>query len=273
MKLTEEEVMILEDMKRIESIQEEIESYLIEKYGLENLEEGIVPRWISRPVGFLTSPLTRFKKHYITGKGDVWYTHRDTKLMKKKNSGETLNADEQDRVKVLDKIQQDVRDGTPGTAATNGTPAKPPVKSLLDQDKEAISKIKDAKRDEKFYKKELKSKSKDFDNAKKLDLQSVMTQKKKELVFGDGMDPKKAEKKIKKNIKQYKQDQQDKLKDSMSNKGTVSANASKTERDLVKANREFNSANINYDNAKNKTKSAEYNRESVEDKIKNLRYK
>ena len=59
----------------------------------------------------------------------------------------------------------------------------------------------------------------------------------------------------------------------MSNKGAVSANASKTEKDLVKANREFNSANINYDNAKNKTKSAKYDRESVEDKIKNLRYK
>ena len=76
MKLTEEEVMMLEDMKRIESIQEEIEAYLIEKYGLKNLEEGNFFQW-------LANPLTRFKKHYITRDGDIKYAYKDTKLMKK----------------------------------------------------------------------------------------------------------------------------------------------------------------------------------------------
>jgi hypothetical protein len=73
--LTEEEVMILEDMKEIESIQEEIEAYLVEKYGLENLEEGNILQRI-------LSPITKIWKTYVRNDGTVEHTYRRKKLKK-----------------------------------------------------------------------------------------------------------------------------------------------------------------------------------------------
>ena len=175
--LTEEEVMILEDMKEIEAIQEEIESYLIEKYGLENLEEGNFFQW-------LASPFTRRSKHYVTRKGDVKFTYEDSRLMKKNARGEPLTPAEKKRVTRLK-----------GIAGT--------IKDAVDEEKDARITLRDAKRREKGMKKEAENERKAVSALKKHDLASHEEHELYKLVYGDGMSKKAAKKLIKKKRKDY----------------------------------------------------------------------
>jgi hypothetical protein len=69
MKLLNEDYLLLEDMKSLEIINEEIEEYLIEKYELENLQEGL----IGLITGYKKKGKAVWKKdkngHYVDTKG------------------------------------------------------------------------------------------------------------------------------------------------------------------------------------------------------------
>lgn len=238
MKLTEEEVMMLEDMKGIESIQEEIESYLIEKYDLENLEEGNFFQW-------LANPLTRFKQHYITRDGDIKYAYKDTKLMKKKANGETLTPAEQKRVKYLKGLETRVKDA-------------------VDDEKESKIDLRNAKREEKTKKKDVDNERKTFNKKKELDLDKSAEHDMYTLIYGDGMSERAARKLMKKKRKDYESRQ----KDVLSGKEKPSTDR---ERDLVASKNKTIGAAHDYVDARFEKGQAKESHDNIKRKIKNMR--
>ena len=184
MTLTEKEITMLEDMKEIEIIQEEIETYLIEKYGLENLEEGNFFQWIA-------SPLTRLKKHYITRDGKVKYAYKDQGLMDRDAAGDTtLTKAEKKRIRDLKKLQTD-------------------ASKAVQSRKDAKVEIRNAEREKKFKKRDLDTERKAFNREKKLDLDRSEESKMYALMYGDGMSRKAAKKQAKIERKKQEQRQRD----------------------------------------------------------------
>ena len=236
--LTEEEVVLLEDMKEIESIQEEIESYLIEKYGLENLEEGNFFQW-------LASPLTRFKKHYITRNGDVKYTHKDTKLMKKKENGEELTSAEKKRVKKLESLEKKVR-------------------KTLDSKENSEVALRNAKKEEKSKKKDIDSDLRTFNKKKKLNLARDEESDMYALIYGDGMSKRAAKKQIKRKRKDYEKKQRDILSGDR-------AATTDGERDLVRSRSKIIRDARGYADARFRRGDAKESRNNLKREIENIR--
>jgi hypothetical protein len=166
--------------------------------------------------------------------------------MRKKAKGKALSQAEDDRVKELEDLK---------TRAKNAVADK----------KDSDVTLRSAKRDEKTKKREADIDLRRFNKNKELDLTRSEEEELYALVYGDGMDEKKARRIAKKNRKDHKKRQKDVLD------GNITSGLTPIELELVKSRDKGRKSGKDYAGAKFTKEYAKEYRDALRDKIENMR--